>query len=211
MKETLDNHARTRTSDLLQSLIRRAKGDGEISIAEIMHMLGERAFGLAILVFCLPNSLPLPGIPGFSSITGIPIILFAAQMGLGRHAPWLPARIAAYRFSREKFAAFLEKTLPYIERIEKLLHPRLVFMQTRVAEIITSLAFIFLALVLALPIPFGNFPPGLAMCLIALGLLERDGVMMLIGIIGGISAVILIYATLGAAAFDAAQKLFDIF
>lgn len=187
-----------RTSDILAALVSDTDGDGDISVQEIVRLLGDRAYGLAILVFSLPNSLPIPSPPGFSAITGIPILLIALQLAAGRSTPWLPPRVRKYRFSRAKFASFLNKALPYIRKAERLLHPRLDFMHTWMVERIIGIVFVLLAGLLAMPIPFGNFLPGLSMSLIALGMLERDGALMIAGIMGGVAGAVFILFALGA-------------
>jgi hypothetical protein len=200
-----------RTSDLLAALIDKADGEGDISLQEVLKLLGGRAFGLAILIFSLPNSLPIPSPPGFSSVTGIPIIIFGVQMMLGRKSLWMPSRIRRYHFSRAKLTMFLGKALPYIRKVERLLHPRISFMHTRPGEAIAGLAVILLATMLALPIPFGNFLPGLSISLIAFGMLERDGALTLVGVIGGITSIICIFGLYGAlakGAFDAITNFF---
>jgi hypothetical protein len=50
------------------------------------------------------------------------------------------------------------------------------------------LALVALSVVLALPIPFGNTPVALSIIIIALGLLEGDGVALLVGVCAGIAA-----------------------
>lgn len=200
-----------RTSHILESLIENAEGRGDISIREILDMLGNRAFGLAILVFSLPNSLPIPSPPGFSAIFGVPIILLAVQIVIGRPTPWLPRRFGGYRFSRAKFTAFLQKALPYIRKVERLLHPRLSFMESWLGERVIGIALALLAVVLAMPIPFGNFLPGLSMSLIALGMLERDGALALAGILGGVLATVFIFTAIdivAGAAFDLLRYIF---
>lgn len=205
------NHNSRRTSDALEALIVDAGGDGKITIQEIMRMLGDRAFGLAILVFSLPNSLPIPSPPGFSAITGIPIILIALQMVVGRSTPWLPPRIRRYGFSRDTFARFLAASLPYIRKVERLLHPRLAFMHSYAGERVVGAVFLVLAAVLSLPIPFGNFLPGVSMSIIALGLLERDGALMLAGMALGALAVLLIFTVVDVVATAALHALFSVF
>ncbi len=187
----------SRTSDVLSALIVSTTGEGDISMREVLHLLGERVFGLAILVFSLPNSLPIPSPPGFSAITGIPIILLSLQMIMGRKTFWLPERIANYQFSRAKFVHFLVKALPLIRKFERLMHPRLLFMQSRGAECVIGGAFLLLAIVLSLPIPFGNFLPGLAMSVIALGMLERDGALIIGGIVFGVGGIGVVSFALG--------------
>lgn len=200
-----------RTSDVLSTLIVDTEGDGDITIQEVLRLLGDRAFGLAILVFSLPNSLPIPSPPGFSAITGIPIILIALQMVMGRSTPWLPPKVRKYSFSRAKFAHFLSKALPYIRKLERLLHPRLAFMSSKPGERLTGAVFVLLAIMLSLPIPFGNFLPGLSMSLIALGLLERDGALMLAGITGGLLASLFIFTALDVIVTTAWSAFLNIF
>ena len=204
---TSDNGS-DRTSNILASFIVKTRSEGDISINETLELLGERAFGLAILVFSLPNSLPLPSIPGFSAITGAPIILLALQMMLGMQTLRLPRRIGEYRFSREKFCIFLSKALPYIHKVERMLHPRLGFMQSPLAERLTGLAFVILGFILALPIPFGNFLPAISISLIALGLLERDGVMMIAGMIAGCAAGMIIFTAVESLVSAALSTIF---
>lgn len=200
-----------RTSDVLATLIADTDGDGNITIQEVMRLLGDRAFGLAILVFSLPNSLPIPSPPGFSAITGIPIILIAVQLALGRSTPWLPPRVRKYHFSRTKFAHFLGKALPYIRKVERFLHPRLAFMSSTAGERLSGLVFLLLAVMLSLPIPFGNFLPGVSMSIIALGLLERDGALMLGGIIGGLLASAFILTAIDVVVMTAWNGLLSFF
>jgi hypothetical protein len=197
-----------RTSHILSLLAENTQGDGDISINEILGLLGERAFGLGILVFSLPNSLPIPSPPGFSTITGIPIILLGLQMAFGRKTPWLPRRIGNYKIARSKFAEFLVKALPYIQKVERLLHPRLHFMHSKFAERIIGVIFLAFGVILSMPIPFANFLPGLSMSLVALGLIELDGALILGGILLGVFGTAFVLFTIGNVAFAALTNFF---
>lgn len=163
-----------RTSELLQTIIDNTS-DKSISLGEFTALLGDRAFALAILVFSLPNSLPVPGIPGFSTITGLPIIFIAAQMVMGRSTIWLPKKVAKKRFSMATMKKMLGKAIPAVRWLEKLLRPRWVVITSPRFERVIGLMFVIQALVISLPMPGGNFLPGVSMSLIALGLLEKDG------------------------------------
>ncbi len=114
------------------------------------------------------------GPPGTSAILGLPLVYLAAQMMLGR-LPWLPPFIANRSMSREDFAATISRATPIIARAEKLLKPRLsLFVRHRAERVIGALCLI-LAIVLLLPDPPGHMLPAFAICLLALGVLERDG------------------------------------
>jgi hypothetical protein len=57
-----------------------------------------------------------------------------------------------------------------------------------------------LGFVMILPIPFiGNMPPGFAAAVIALGMTERDGLIVLIGLVVSMAAIAIASAATGAA------------
>lgn len=197
-----------RTSQVLKDIIDRS-GNTSLTVEEFVSTLGDRSFGLAILVFALPNSLPIPGIPGFSTITGVPIILFGLQMLMGRRSVWLPRKAAQARFSGETMAKVLNKALPFVIWLEKFLRPRWNFVCHPYGERLLGLLLAVLAVIISLPIPLGNFLPGVSITLLALGLLERDGLFITgaavfaLSTIVFMSTVIVVFFKGVAAAFHA--------
>lgn len=155
-----------------------------ITVAEISAALGDRGFGLLLLLLTLPNAIPVPG-PGLSAILALPAALLAAQMALGLERPRLPQRLARWSFPRQRVAALLVRAQPMLERLERLLRPR----RPVAGERLVGAVCLLLALVLALPIPFGNLPVAWALIVIALGVIERDGLATLAGMAAGAAAV----------------------
>lgn len=182
-----------KTSEIIKDIIASSAVGGQITVGEFMQFLGERAFCLVILMFSLPNSLPVPGIPGFSTLTGLPITFIAFQMVMGRETIWLPYRIASKHFSRQGLAKILAKALPAVIWLEKYLTPRWLFVTSRAGERMLGLLFIALSLLIALPIPGGNFLPGLSMSLIALGMLERDGIFLTGAVCFAVASMMFMY------------------
>ncbi len=182
-----------KTSNLLKKIMEPAAGQDQITIGDFVKLLGDRGFCLAILVFSLPNSLPMPGIPGFSTITGLPITFIALQMVFGSEALWLPKKIAGKSFSRQSLDRMLSKALPTVERLENLLSPRLLFLTSPLGERCLGLLFVVLSLIIALPIPGGNFLPGISMSLVALAMLERDGIFLLGSLAFSIASIMFMY------------------
>jgi hypothetical protein len=99
---------------------------------------------------------------------------------LGR-LPWLPPVIANRSMSRDDFAQTISRATPLLARAEKLLRPRLSFFVKDRAQNVIGAVCLLLAVVLMLPIPFGNMLPAVAISLISLGVLERDGAWVLGG------------------------------
>lgn len=168
---------RKRLSELLDEI-----GSDEtrtrISVSDLLVAMEGRATGALLLLFALPNVLPTP--PGTSGILGLPLVYLSAQMMLGR-LPWLPPLIANRSMSRDDFAQTISRATPLLARAEKLLKPRLSFFVKDRAQNVIGAVCLLLAVVLMLPIPLGNMLPAVAISLISLGVLERDGAWVLGG------------------------------
>lgn len=159
-----------------------------VRVRDIIESLGPRSFGFILLIFALPNSLPILGIPGVSTITGLPMLFVAVQMALGHKRVYLPRWIADSSIATIDFQRLINKVAPWLQRIEKLMRPRIAFLTLGNAERWLGAFCVLLAFLLALPIPLGNLLPALGILFIALGLIESDGVCVLVGIAIGIAA-----------------------
>ena len=101
--------------------------------------------------------------------------------------------------ARADFVRMVEAIIPWIERMERFLRPRILFLSGRSAERMLAALCLVLATVLALPIPLGNILPALAVSLIALGLVERDGAAILAGVVVGAVSLAVVGAVVIAA------------
>ena len=106
---------------------------------------------------------------------------------------------------RTHFAALVMRAAPWLSRAERLLRPRLSGLCRSPTEYLVGLVCLLLSLIVFMPIPLGNMLPALAICLMALGILERDGVWVLAGLLTAIGSVALVsgvlYALMRAAVF----------
>jgi hypothetical protein len=179
-----------------------------ICVGDLLAALGDRALAALLFVFAVPNVLPVP--PGTSAILGAPLVFLAAQLALGRK-PWLPAVMARRTMSRADFAALVRRISPWLARAERLLRPRATALALPPMEYLVGLVCLLLAVVLVLPVPLGNMLPALAISLLALGILERDGVWILAGLAtAALSAVVVsgvVFAMVKAALFFVTEVL----
>lgn len=173
-------------SEVLLDLAR--DGTGWLRLGDIVTALGDRGYGILIFILALPNVLPLY-IPGLSALFGIPLALIALQMMLGLPRPWLPQALLRRPVRRQEFARITHRILPWLLRLERLLKPRLPALTSLWAERAIGLFALVLALMLALPIPFTGIPLGAALALMGIGLLERDGLVLMAGVAAGALAV----------------------
>ena len=151
-----------------------------VAIGDLLDALGDRAVGALMFIFAVPNVLPVP--PGVSTVLGTPLIFLSGQLMLGMK-PWLPAVITRRSFSREDFATLVRRVVPWLVRAERLLRPRASALARPPVENLVGLVCLLLACVLVLPIPLGNTLPALSISLLALGVLERDGLWIVAGLV----------------------------
>ena len=80
-----------------------------------------------------------------------------------------------------KMRNYLPHSKPIFAKIEKYASPRFSFFVKPKFRILAGLILFFLALVIFLPIPFANIPGSIGMILISVGLLQKDGLFVLLG------------------------------
>ncbi len=160
-------------------------GAAPVSLGDLRDALGDRGFGMLIFVFALPNLVPL-NIPLLSAVLGVPLVLLAAQLFWGRHEPWFPNWLAKRSMPRASFEAVLKRSIPYLERAEAVLRPRLTPLLSWHGERIIGFGLLVLTVVLTLPIPFGNWLPAFSIAILGLAISEKDGVAIIIGLVIGV-------------------------
>jgi len=160
------------TSALLMELA-EAQGEDRISVGEIVLRLGDRAPGLLLVMLALPMC--IPNVPGISTIFGVLMLAPAMQLVLAREQLWLPGRVRDWTVPRAALNGALHRAAPTLRRIEKLIGTRWTMFVLPPAEQLLGLQTLLMALVLMLPIPGGNWPPGITVAATGLALAQRDG------------------------------------
>jgi hypothetical protein len=175
-----------RTSEVLRDL---AEGEGErLTFRDILTRLRHRAFGFSLLIFALPCCLPMP--PGIPTVCGIAIVVIALNLIGARQRLWLPAAIADKSLRRADVQRLVDRVAPYLERLERVCKPRLPIVTETVGKVLIGIVIFVLGFIMILPIPLlGNMPPGIAASVIAIGMTERDGLIVLIGMLVSVAAI----------------------
>lgn len=194
----------TRTlSDVLTGL---AAGPGDwISLGSIVAALSDRSFAALLVLFSGPNLLPLP--PGASTLFGLPLVIIAAQLLLGRPEVWLPRGVRDRAIDRDSFARIAARLEPPLRRLERVARPRCWPFPKVVADRLAGALALAMAVLLVLPIPFGNWLPALSIVLCGIGLSERDGLWFGAGMLAGAVSVSVVGGVLGTAAVLSASFL----
>jgi hypothetical protein len=133
-------------------------------------------------------------IPGVSTVFGAAILLIGITRLFGVNL-WLPRRIAQKVLPSEKLHAALDKGGVWVHRLERISRPhRMPWLASPgLMDTINNLALIAAAVLLMAPfglIPFSNTLPALALLFFAIGLLQRDGLFIVLGHLGNVLTVV---------------------
>ena len=182
----------------LTRLAEDAEGDG-VTLDWILAQLHERAFGLFLLVLALPCCIPfLYGIP---QIVALPLMFISAQILFGRTSPWLPERLGAREVTRVGLQSLADRARPWLEKIEAISRPRLSALTRAPLDRVVGIALVVFSASILVPLPGTNTVPGIAVVIVAMGLLQRDGILVLAGALLGtawIATLIFAGATLAS-------------
>lgn len=155
----------------------------------LIEIVGADSHILAILVFSVLNLLPGP--PGYSVVIGLAIMAFAVMMLIGK-----PLRLWRFVGERRVPLVILVKLLEFFASfarfISRFSSPRIPALSAPgLLPLISVLAFIFGAAMLV-PIPFTNTLPSLGLAITCVGMLNRDGIAVLVGLTAALIGVLLL-------------------
>lgn len=163
-----------------------------VSLAQILELIGREGLLLFCVFLTLPFMVPI-SIPGVSTVFGAVILLIGASVLVNR-TPWLPERFMKREFPAARLRAAIERGVCWVQRMERISKPRWLGMTHGPAmHVINGLMIILGAVLLMAPfglIPFSNTLPGLAVLLLAIGLLQRDGVCVLLGYLTNVLTIV---------------------
>nr|WP_206759917.1 exopolysaccharide biosynthesis protein [Wolbachia endosymbiont of Kradibia gibbosae] len=178
-------------SDILKEVADTNNNDSDkVTLFDIKTALHERGFGILIIIFSLPLSVPIPVPPGYTTILSIPLILFSLQLLFGFDSPWMP-QLERRSFQRSTLTLVVEKTSPVLEKIEKFMKPRLSFIFYGPGEKILAFMMLLCAIIIALPLPFTHFLPAIGTTLISLSIMSKDGFLSILGVLVSLCALLL--------------------
>lgn len=178
------------TSEALLAIV-RAFPKEHMSLQDLMEGLGERSFGFVLLIFGVLSAISI--IPGIATIIAIPLLFFGLQMLAGYRTPWLPKSISGRSFAKADLIAAIERAVPAMRWVERICKPRFLFLIGRFGERLLGLLIFILAAVIALPGPGTNFAPGVAIAFMAIAIIERDGLLVFVGVLASMVALYIGY------------------
>ncbi|RYG60796.1 MAG: exopolysaccharide biosynthesis protein [Alphaproteobacteria bacterium] len=177
---------------------------GVVTVQTLIQAHAEEMLATLLMLVSIPGLLPSTGIPlGSLFSPAMAIVGFAWFMR--RKSVRLPRKLNNYELKVEVARKILNLMAKSYEYAEKLCKPRQQKLTKGAFVRVVGAAVMLNALIVFLPIPFGNTLPAFANIVLALGILFRDGLAIVAGLALTLSSIIL-GSILGVAALWAVQK-----
>jgi hypothetical protein len=157
--------------------LRDEAASGSVDLGALSDRLGHAATG-TLLLLCGVAGL----VPGVAVVLSVPLCLLALGLILGHPRPWLPGGLRARRISGDRLTDAIDRVLPRLHWLEQRLRPRIRWAVDGQARRLIGFAALICGVLILLPVPFGNTAPALAVILLAVGLLARDGLAVVAGL-----------------------------
>ncbi|HCR85913.1 MAG TPA: hypothetical protein DIV86_04475 [Alphaproteobacteria bacterium] len=166
----------------------------QVSIGDIADRLGASAGVLLAIVLATPMCLPFANIPGIAQAVSVAMGIIFLRYIQGKDTIWLPEKVRKTSLTNQNLKKICSFLLKSISKIEKFLHPRMLFLTSNASLKLLYSFCILMVIILALPlvIPLTNFFPGLAILLINFGIMQRDGYIIISGLITGVAGILFI-------------------
>jgi hypothetical protein len=170
---------------MTQSIVQRLRETAatlpaeRVSLQTLAHAHGPAAHGTWLLLMAVPCLLPVPGV---GTVLGLGMVALAVAMWRGQSAVCLPRRVAELELSShwaQRVLGMLAFSYAVAGRVAR---ARLSHLALAEGRSWTAAAIGLMALIVVMPIPFGNVLPAVALMLIGLGLVFRDGVAVVLGL-----------------------------
>jgi hypothetical protein len=190
---------------ILETLAERAPAEGH-TLGEIFDHLDESAFGAGLFLLALPCCIPfLYGVP---QVVAVPMMALALQMLAGREEPWLPEALASRRIDKAGLLRMAQGGRRWLGWIEKLVRPRFMAITGPGAERVVGAFMVLFCASILVPLPLTNTVPGFAVAIVSFGLMQKDGLAVVLGgvlgtawigalIVGAITGVGLVAGAVG--------------
>jgi len=167
---------------VIETLAAKAPPEGH-TLREIFDNLDESAFGAGLFLLALPCCIPfLYGVP---QIVAVPMMALALQMLAGREEPWLPDTLARRRIDKAGLLRMAQGGRRWLGWIERLIRPRLVGITGPRSERVVGAFMVLFCASILVPLPLTNTVPGFAVAIVSFGLMQKDGLAVILGLVLG--------------------------
>lgn len=210
MKPARDASGDASLGEQLAAIIDALPADS-LTLGELLDVFGDEGLLLLTVLLTLVFLIPV-SIPGVSTVFGAAILLIGVSRLAGRPL-WLPRRLREKALPAAKLRPALTGGMSWVRRLERISRPHRMraLVDGRAVGLFNNLAFILAALLLMAPfgfVPFSNTLPGVALLFYGIGLIQRDGVAVLLGHAASLATIVYFGILIGGGGL-AARELFQ--
>ncbi len=179
-----DEHPPHNMAEVVEKLEQRI-GDEGLTLDDGLEALGRRSFGPVIAAIGLITLSPIGALPGVPYFTSTLLVLFCAQIVFGSRRIWVPRWITSRSITADQARKGLPRLHRAAEWIDGIVVPRLQIVFGPILDRLMAFLCILLGLAMFIGafVPFGAGPPALGITLIGLAFVNRDGVLLILGLI----------------------------
>lgn len=178
--------------DVVEGIERIAEKQDDVSIDDLLDEFGDRSFAPLMAILALVGVSPVGGIPTMPTIIAACIAVIAVQMAFGRRQVWLPKFVTNRGVSSRRLKNGMDTFNRIARALDTIAKGRLGFLAGPTAR--RAVAGVIVVLCLALPVlelvPFAAAGPFLAIAVLSLAMMVRDGMVMMIGVVLALAALI---------------------
>ncbi|NDD57817.1 MAG: exopolysaccharide biosynthesis protein [Chlamydiae bacterium] len=159
-----------------------------LTIERMLKVFSGKARDLLILMLSIPFSTPLQ-LPALSTPFGILIGIIGIRMLIGRQQVWLPERFLNKTISTSILKKVSKSGVKVSKFLKKFSRIRIVVViKHPVFKMVNAILITILGILLAqpLPIPFTNMTSAWSLIFLAFGLVEDDGLFVLLGYLASV-------------------------
>lgn len=159
--------------------------EDKVGLDRLVVAVGHASFTPLLLIPAIAVATPLSGIPLFSTMMGILIFLVSVQMLFRHEHLWLPQWLLRRQANSTRVRATFERIRPVMQWLDTHTHERLSFLVHRPLIFIPQILCVLTGLMMPLLefVPFSSSLAGIAVALLAFGMLARDGFCIIFGFV----------------------------
>jgi hypothetical protein len=180
-----------RFSDELEGWLEQ---DEPKTVGSLTDVIDEKSFAVVTLVLLIPSALPIPT-AGVTHLFELIAVIVVAQMVAGREELWLPRRFRNHELGETMTGKAIPRVLGVVRWFERWAHPRLArLLDVRlVRSLLAVFLLVFVAGALFAP-PFSGLDtlPSLGVVIVCLGIIFRDAVIVVSGLLVGALGIALV-------------------
>jgi hypothetical protein len=180
-------------TDIIDELKQASKDKEKVTVGQLIDALDQRGYGPALAVIPLIELTPIGGVPGVPTLLALTIALITIRLLMGYEHFWAPDWLRRRKLSSDRVEQSVEWLKPLSQRIDAKLNERLSRLAGSTGRTVACV--VILCILITVPpleiVPFATSGPMIAISILGLGILYRDGLLMLLGLLGAGAALIL--------------------